>query len=474
MLTWLPLVLLSPVAEPTPAPPAAPETTEAQETSTTATPTATPTETPTAPASATTTTTPTPDPDTAPALAPVVEQADAWDWGFGGLPALGYDTDNGFLVGAVAQVFLHDPAHTRPYRIGINVGATITTKLVQDHYIAVDWLNFADLPLRLSARIGWSQSLTQNFCGTGMTVTCDSAVADAAADAAGLKGVERDDFLRHYYLFRFMNPSASLQGRWALSPLPRRVEIFGGWRGSGYIPGTWADDDGDGEADYEPYTGSLYADVFPKGEPGFASVLQVGAMYDTRDNEPSPRSGLWAEASVRAATPFWGSSWTWAGANLTARSYVPIISGDAPLRLTLASRLVGDIVVGDPPIQELVRPGGFVDYLSFGGSEMGRGVRVQRYVGKLKLFLQNELRWRFVEFAAGNQHFAFSTNLFADAGIVGTDLADKKAFAGTPPVGAGLGVLFHWNENFVLRVDVATSVVEAFSPGVYITLGQTF
>jgi hypothetical protein len=400
--------------------------------------------------------------------------AAGWDWTFGGLPALALDADNGFLVGVVAQLYLHDPARTPPYRVGFNLGISVTTKLVQNHYLNIDWLGVGDLPLRLLLRVGWSQSLTQNYCGRGMTVTCDPAVAAAAAEEEGLQGDDKEDFIRKYYLHRFMNPWAQLQGRWALAPLPRRVEVFGGWRGSAWIPGTWADDDGDGEADISPYPGSLYAQEFPQGEAGFASLLQLGVMLDTRDNEPSPRRGVWLEASVRGATPAWGSTWTWGGANATAQVWTPIVDGPAPRRLTLATRAVADVVVGDAPLQELVRPGGFTDYLSFGGADMGRGVRVQRYVGDLKLFLQNELRWRFLEWEGLGQAFALSLNGFLDAGVVGTKLGDPHILEGNGPVGGGAALLFHWNENFIVNAAVATSAVESWPTSVYITLGQAF
>jgi hypothetical protein len=400
--------------------------------------------------------------------------APGWDWTFGGLPALALDADNGFLVGVVAQLYLHDPARTPPYRIGFNLGISVTTKLVQNHYLNVDWLGVGDLPLRLLLRVGWSQSLTQNYCGRGMTVTCDPAVAAAAAEAEGLQGDEKEDFIKKYYLHRFMNPWAQVQGRWALSPLPRRVEVFGGWRGSAWIPGTWADDDGDGDADISPYPGSLYGQEFPRGEAGFASLLQLGVMLDSRDNEPSPRRGVWLEASVRGATPAWGSTWTWGGANATAQVWAPIVDGPAPRRVTLATRAVADIIVGDAPLQELVRPGGFTDYLSFGGADMGRGVRVQRYVGDLKLFLQNELRWRFLEWEGLGQAFALSLNGFVDAGVVGTKLGDPRILDGNGPVGGGAALLFHWNENFIVNAAVATSALENWPTSVYITLGQAF
>ncbi len=395
-----------------------------------------------------------------------------WDWQFGGLPALGYDADNGLLVGAIGNVYFRDGV-TEPYRLALQLQILITHKLVQDHALKFDALKVADLPLRLTGSVGWSQSLTQNYCGQGLQVTCDDTLAEAEADKRGLSGGDRDDFVRRFYLHRFMNPFVGVTGRWAFTPLPARFEAFGGWRGSVYIPGTWADDDGDGEADLFPYPGSFYEREFPQGEGGFASVLQAGVMLDTRDNEPSPRRGFWVETSVRAATPAWGSTWSWAGANATARTYLPILDGDAPRRLTLANRVVVDAVVGDIPIQELVRPGGFTEYLSFGGADMGRGIRVQRYVGKLKVFGQSELRWRIVEWEMFGSAFALSTNAVVDVGYVGVEVFDQQP-GGQIPVGGGGAVLFHWNENFMLRVEVATSAIEGYGISPYITLGQSF
>jgi hypothetical protein len=395
-----------------------------------------------------------------------------WTWQFGGLPALGFDADNGVLVGAIGNVYFQD-GETEPYRLALQLQILITHKLVQDHALKFDALKVGGLPLRLTGSVGWSQSLTQNYCGQGLKVTCDDALAEAEADRRGLDGSSRDDFVRRFYLHRFMNPFAGVTGRWAFTPLPHRIEAFGGWRGSVYIPGTWADDDGDGAADTHPYPGSFYERDFPEGEGGFASVVQAGVMLDTRDNEPSPRRGFWLESSMRAATSAWGSSWNWAGANATARVFLPILDGEAPLRLTLANRLVFDAVVGDIPIQELVRPGGFTEYLSFGGADMGRGIRVQRYVGKLKVFGQSELRWRFVEWQMFGSNFALSTNGIIDVGYVGVEVFDQEP-GGQVPFGVGGAVLFHWNENFMLRVEVATSAIENYGTSVYITLGQSF
>ena len=70
---------------------------------------------------------------------------------------------------------------------------------------------------------------------------------------------------------------------------------FNGWRVGWYIPGTLLEPG--------PWPGSLYARLYPNGEPGISSVPQVGITIDNRDQEPAPSSGYFAEASLRGAHP---------------------------------------------------------------------------------------------------------------------------------------------------------------------------
>ena len=402
----------------------------------------------------------------APLAAPAAQPA---GMGFGGVPALNYDADNGFGFGAVGTLYLYDGA-TRPYRTAITFQLFMTSNLVQDHSIAVDALRVMDLPLRIYSRAGYLQSLTQNYGGTGGTVTCDPAVARTAGEMLGLGGEHLEQFARRYYQRRFINPYGVVTARWALSQAPMRVEVIGGWRGLYFIPGNWfADDDGDGQADLTPYPNSLYADAHPDGEPGFLSAFQVGLMLDSRDNEPAPTRGWWIEGTARGAGPVTASTWSFAGANLTVRGYTAV---DPQRRLVLANRLVMDVVVGDPPVQELVRVGGSLDYYVFGGGDMGRGIRTQRYIGKLRTLNQTEVRYRFVDFMLFEQRFSLTAAGFLDAGIVGQEIAAPGEIGAV--AGGGGGLRLAWNENFVIRADVGVSPVEAWDPKLYILINNPF
>ncbi len=388
--------------------------------------------------------------------------------GFGGVPAINFDADNGFGFGVVATGFYYD-GHTRPYRASVTLQIFMTSKLVQDHNIVVDWLDVAGLPLRLYTRVGYLQSLTQNYCGIGGSVSCDTTLAAKAAADEGLDGEAADAFVRRFTQRRFIDPYGTVQARWALVTSPSRFELTAGYRGFYFIPGTWDDEDGDGKPDLFPYPGSLYARDHPDGEPGFGSTVTGGFMYDSRDNEPAPTEGVWLEASVRASSKLIGSTWDWAGANLTLRGYVPLRDNH---RLVLANRFVVDGVVGDPPIQELVRVGGSNDYYVYGGSEAGRGIRAQRYIGKLRVFDQNELRWRFLDVTALEQHFGFTAAAFADLGLVGAEVTNPGPMELLPGFGGALRL--SWNENFVVRFDLGVSPLEDYAPSLYILIGNPF
>lgn len=388
-------------------------------------------------------------------------------FGFGGIPALNYDADNGFGAGVLGTLYWLDG--TAPYRWALTLQLFFTSKLLTDDFVQLDAVDVMDLPLRVIAKVGYLQTATQNYCGLGAGATC--AVDDAERAAAGLFGAARERFVRAYHQVRFLAPNASLQARWAFTKKPAQLSVFGGWRGMLYVPGTFLDEDGDGGPDFFPYPGSLYARAFPQGEPGLASVLQLGVMLDGRDEEPQPTRGFWVEASVRGATPYWGSTWTWGAFNTTLRGYVPL---DVDRELVLAVRLMMEAVVGDPPIMELARVGGSQDFYAFGGSEMGRGIRAQRVLGKAKLFDQTELRWTPVRFEAFDQRFDVGTGAFFDAGLVGEDLPDLGSHAGRVLLGFGAMGRLGWNDNFVLRFDVATSPVEDWAISPYLLVNHLF
>jgi len=393
------------------------------------------------------------------------DDTEAWEspgWGWGGLPAVNFSTDEGLGGGLIGTVYHYD-GETAPYRTAISFLTFVTTRNIHYHRVDVDALGLANGKLRMDTRTEFNATRTVNFCGFGMDVDCDPAVAEAAADSEGLEGVAREDFVRQFYLARVIRPRGWVNARIRLNEDDdRKVELMAGWRAELLLPGDFGEPG--------PYPGSLYAEIFPQGEQGLLSILQTGVMYDSRDNEPAPRKGAWLETSLRSGTRVWGSRWEHVGFNGIARGYVPII-GEG--KLTLASRGIVDLLVGDAPIFELGRTGGSkpVDFL--GGEEAGRGIRASRFLGKVKVLGQPELRWAFVEFEAGPT-WELTLVGFVDVGWVATDLASLDELGRAPMVGEGGGLRFAINQNFIVRADVGVSAVEDYEPGVYLNINHLF
>lgn len=389
--------------------------------------------------------------------------ADEGRWGLSAVPRFTLSNDEGFGLGVRGTAFWHRWGE-EPYKTAISAQAFATTRLVQHHYLRVDAIDAFQLPLRITAEAGYFQTLTFSYCGLGAMAHCDDEEASAAGRRAGLYGEAADAFARRYFLVRFLQPYVHGVVRWRLADKPHRPELVAGWRAHYYQPGDFSDEDEDGAFDLHPYPGSRYARDFPRGEAGLASVLQLGASLDDRDHEPDPSRGYFVEGSVRGAAPFSGSAWTFVGGNATLLLFVPLLE---ERRLVLASRHVVDVLLGDAPVMELARVGGSRDYLGFGGSDVGRGLRQPRVPGAVKLLVQEELRSSLVGFSVFEQRFRAGLALFLDAGVVAASAERLARGDVTLAYGVGVGLRVVWNENFVMRVDLAVSPSERFAPYVY-------
>lgn len=372
-------------------------------------------------------------------------ESSSWDWG--AVPFANYDADAGFGLGGIGTLTLRRPDLT-PYRASLVAQLFVSSERVQAHELRWDLVAVGTPKLRLFGRLAYFSTVNRNYCGIGNAVTCDPAVAEAAADAAGLLpgSTERDDFVRRYYRMRFVAPTLSTGARWALAPA---WSAFGQVRISYIRPGTLGQ--------RGPYPGSLFALQHPDGEPGFISVPQLGAMYDSRDSETTPTSGAWIEASLRGAF----GTWQFAGGNVSARLYRALGS-----RVVSATRLVADGVVGSPPVAELGLINAAETYVAFGGQSAGRGIREHRFVGRIKLIAQQELRVRLSRRWVGVG--------FIDAGWVAVDWDEVGGDPWFVPWGAGLGARFIVNPTFILRADAGISGIEGWSPQLYLYVGHLY
>src|SRR5690606_36306145 len=133
---------------------------------------------------------------------------------------------------------LHAPG-IEPYRASLAVQLFVTSERVHGHEIRWDVQAAGHPRLRLFGRAGYFATVNRNYCGVGNAVTCDAAVAEAAAVEAGLEpgSEEADDFARRYYRRRFIDPFVIAGARLGLGGSDR-LSAFAVWRVSLYREGT--------------------------------------------------------------------------------------------------------------------------------------------------------------------------------------------------------------------------------------------
>jgi hypothetical protein len=380
-------------------------------------------------------------------------------WRVGALPMLSYRSDDGFGAGGSLSLS-HVPHGEFPYRSQLRLRAMVTTLLVQRYELRAETFHLAGLPLRVKAAAGWYATNSRHFCGVGNGVTCSVDVAEQHARARGLvPGSDAYvDMTRRYYLVRFMEAyvdgEASYRWRAGALLVEPYVTTRGAWRLTGEV------------FERRPYPGSLYARMFPKGEEGLVLVPQLGVLLEGRDSPAQPRRGFVFEGAVRGASELWGSGWSYAGAFARVAGYFAL---PAAPDAVLAAGVSADVLAGDVPLEDLRVTGGLVERPVFGGPWIGRGVREGRYVGKLKVMPQVEVRHTVYRAYAWNRQLEAGWAPFVDVAWIGADWDDLAGGAhGDPHRGhplrllwtAGAGGRLVVDDRISLRFDVGISPFE--------------
>lgn len=150
---------------------------------------------------------------------------------------------------------------------------------------------------------------------------------------------------------------------------------------------------------------------------GINSGIKLGLMYDTRDVENSPNKGLWIEGHTMLAPKWLGTTNPYYRYSLTFRHYVPIVMK----KLTLAYRLNYQGTIGKSApfyvLPYLSAFGSNYDRDGMGGYRTVRGMMRNRVQALDVGFYNAELRWKFVEFPLFKQNIAFSLTAFSDGAI---------------------------------------------------------
>lgn len=401
------------------------------------------------------------------------------------IPLFGYDPNTGVGLGAGAFYFVNgarsDPLFAvTPYRHRVFLQGYVTTGGYQQHVLSYHGVYLGGTPLRLRAQLEYEKNTEANYFGIGEATlgppsfrgrSYPTYAAELAAASALRPGGVASPQYDHYESER---PSAQVAlERDFLGGLVR-VQYGFVFQHTSITPydGRRIDvtADGQGATAVEGPT-RLGADC-ERGAAlgcggGFDDRIKAGIAFDTRDFEPDPNRGVFADATAEWSTKALGSGFDYVRVTLAVRGYWSPFPKLADL--VLAARGVYSIESDGVPffaMDTLAMTEG--DQAGLGGENTLRGFRQDRFVGRVAALANVELRWTFYRFHLLKQLFSLQVAPFADAGRV----FDRPGFAFDHwQIAGGAGAHLGWNQSTIVRFDLAFSREDA---GFYIDFGMPF
>lgn len=422
------------------------------------------------------------DADTASADAPKKKEIVKTGYNFGPLPAVAFDADKGFQLGALLNIYDFGDGSMYPNtRQHWYFEASFFTKGSQLFVVSYD--NKFLIP-----GVRWSSALT---------ITNDKAM-----DFYGFNG-----YMSHYDHERVKAGKDKQNLEQYIYTPKYRINRLAILFKSDFVGNIW-DNKLFWEAGYHlsyfkqgyKQQGALNLDkinknkkeekMFPADEPtifdqyrkwglisedeawgGLNSSIRLGLLFDTRDKEGAPSRGIWAEAHLMMAPKWLGTTNPYYRYSATFRHYVPIVKNDI---LTFAYRLNYEGSFGkDTPyyvLPYITTMGQTYDRDGMGGYRTIRGIMRSRVQGLDMASYNVELRWRFVQFTLWKQNIAFGLNIFSDGTMVtkGRDMSfrgeeqyrseydayiAKGTKADRPHITVGGGLRFIMNQNFIVAFE---------------------
>jgi len=397
-------------------------------------------------------------------------------WNLGPLPAIAYDADKGFQVGAILQLFDYGDGTVYPnYKSKAYMEFSYFTKgsmLIQARYDAKE----------LIPGVRWSNALRVNldnafdFYGfNGYQSYYDFDRVKSGKDGSAFLFTPFYRYSKKECLFKsdFIGEIADkihwevgiFANYFKLSPIDYG-NINRNKSETQLYPTTMP-------TLYELYHRSgVISDSEYNG--GFSSGIRLGMVYDTRDKEGAPSRGIWAEAHTTLAPGFLGKN-PFYRYSLTWRHYVPIMKDDI---LTFAYRLNYEGNFGKKApfyaLSYMTVMGEKCDLEGMGGYFTTRGILRTRVLGLDMASYNIELRGRFARFVLWNQNIALGLSAFSDGAVVtrGIDISPLKEYVkqycptadynarlktdisrDIPHVTFGAGFRFIMNENFIVCAE---------------------
>ncbi len=378
-------------------------------------------------------------------------------WSVGGVPAISYESDRGFEYGLILGLHNFGDGERYPnYYHKIHLGWSRYTGGSSINEVFFDAPDFLFNKLRFTAYLGYLTELLQPFYGfNGYAARYEPAYETSdPADADYERGLYKS---RAYYAHdrRMWKITTDVQGDLSGEKLRWIAGV-----------GTFKIDVGPPDVeklyhrlhmDEQPPDSSLYEDMVRSGQipadeakGGLSNYFKSGVVYDTRDSEANPMSGLWTEAFLTTFTSLLGSDYQFTLATVQHRQYFPLIENDLSFSYRLGYQ--GNLTGETPFFMLPFLFGSFRIREGLGGKWTLRGVLRNRVVGQSMGFANFEFRWKVYRTVLFNQNLYFAVTTFFDTGRVLSASEDNfhNSF--------GAGVYGALNENFIVGLDYGRAV----------------
>lgn len=408
---------------------------------------------------------------------------------FTGLPLANFDADSGFGAGARAYYYWDgkrtDPlfAYT-PYAHRVFAQAFASTGGLQFHWLDYDAPALLDSPWRVRSQLIFLRNTSQNYFGIGERARklaypgAPSATFDTYESYYGDQQRARADGTTYglYDKMLLERPLGivSLE-RTLLGGLMRTMVGFGFmYNHLGDYTGktTTAKDASGAEVELANastrFRDDCAARLVTGCGGGWDNTLRLGIAFDSRDFEPDPNSGVFADLAADFGTRALGSEYDYVRAMLAVRGYWSPFPKLADF--VVAARGVYQVASrGTPFFSMNIMPFTEDPRTGMGGVRTLRGFKSDRFVGPVMALGNLELRWTFAHTKLLGQQFSFIGVPFLDMGRTFDQIRRTSLRGWDRAQGAGLRVA--WNLATVIMVDYGVSSEDS---GLYINFGHIF
>jgi hypothetical protein len=372
-----------------------------------------------------------------------------------GVPDLSSDPINGFGAGVEGSLFFNgkkkDPffAYT-PYRAELNVAVFVTTKLQREIKLGLDVPYIFNTKWRLRGEAAYE--VNPNLLYFGIT---EKSLAPLVNPQTGTGYSSYSDYSNSLkntaasYYNTYTKTEAVLNLSMERSFYEGRLRTLIGYEIGSVNLSTPLNDSSLLHKDY------LVGNIKGFGQ-NLVTFAQVGLIYDTRDLEPDPSKGSFAELTNELSLIALGSQYNFNKTFFHYNLYYPVLP-KLFKRVTFAGRIAMGYTQGDAPFYEYQdewSSEGSIEGL--GGGTTLRGYKQSRFLGRVMNFNNFELRCRFAQANILKQHLAFSAVPFFDIGGVWDSLS-RLNHTENFRYSEGLGLRIAWNVNTILRFDYAIS-----------------